>query len=119
MSSILTTRSGVILIGVPDYDVLVAHNDYPWRPHRASISLDGPGKEVFDLASLKRAPPGGGPMGATFSLSLDSGDGRLYLAGNDAAVDAARAAVLRRRCDQGSAPPARSTARACPRASRP
>ena len=81
-----------------DYDVLVIHNDDPWSPHRAAVTLvDTQRQNVLDLETLQRVPLTRSAGGATFSVSFEPGDGRLYLAGDDEAVDAARNAVLRRR----------------------
>ena len=93
----------VIHVGVfsgSNYDVLVIHNNDPWRSHSASVTLSDTLREnVFDLALLEPVSLTQGSQGATFSVNLKAGDGRLYLAGDDLAVDAARAGVLRRRCD--------------------
>ena len=80
-----------------DYDVLVIHNDDPWNARTATVTIDTQRENVFDLVTLERVPLTRSARGVTFGVSFDSGDGRLYLAGNDAAVDIARAQVLRRR----------------------
>ncbi len=80
-----------------DYDVLVIHNDDPWNARTAAVTIDTQRENVFDLATLERVPLTRSARGITFGVSFDSGDGRLYLAGDDAAVDAARTRVLRRR----------------------
>ena len=81
----------------PNYDVLVIHNDDPWNARSAAVTLDTEHENVFDLATLERVPLARSARGATFRVSFAPGHGRLYLAGSDAAIDAARAEVLRRR----------------------
>jgi len=80
-----------------DYDVLVIHNNDPWQARSGAVTLTTLHENVFDLATLERVPLERTPRGITFSVSFEPGDGRLYLVGSDAAVDAARAEVLRRR----------------------
>lgn len=82
-----------------DYDILVVHNDDPWRAHGASVTLGFRREVVADLATCKRVNLAEGRLGATFPVRLEPGDGRLYFAGDESALGTALAAVLRRRCE--------------------
>ena len=80
-----------------DYDVLVIHNNDPWARHSAAVTLQEPRSQLLDLDTLELVSTETTAAGKTFTVSFMAGDGRLYLAGDDGAVDAARQAVWSRR----------------------
>ncbi|MDP7017939.1 MAG: hypothetical protein QGG36_19190 [Pirellulaceae bacterium] len=80
-----------------DYDVLVVHNNDPWKHRSAAVTFETSHQNLLDLKTLETVPLVANKRGVSFSVDLRPGDGRLFLAGPAAAVDAARAAVRRRR----------------------
>ncbi|MEE3373336.1 MAG: hypothetical protein VX346_28630 [Planctomycetota bacterium] len=80
-----------------DYDVLVIHNNDPWGPRTAAVTLQEPRALLLDLATLELVSTETTAAGKTFPVSFMPGDGRLYLAGDGLAVDAARRAVWSKR----------------------
>ena len=80
-----------------DYDVLVIHNNDPWRTRRAAVTVATRHEKVLDLATLETVSLDHTAGGVTFPVSFKPGDGRLYLVGDNAAVDAARRQVRRKR----------------------
>lgn len=83
--------------GGVDYDVLVVHNDGPWSRQRAAVTVATQRKNILDLVTLKKVPLQSSPSGLTFTVRFEPGDGRLYLVGGEAAVEAARAQVQQQR----------------------
>jgi len=82
-----------------DYDVLVVHNNDPWQRRRAAVTLSNQRDILLDLLTLEQVPLKTNPQGRTFPVDFQPGDGRLYLAGDRAAVERARNSVLRRRAE--------------------
>ena len=80
-----------------DYDVLVVHNNDPWSTRRGAVTLQRPRPKLLDLNTLELVVTEDTSAGKTFPVSFPPGDGRLYLAGDAPAVDAARRSVWRRR----------------------
>ena len=79
------------------HDVLVVHNNDPWRSRWAAVTLRKPRDQVLDLHTLELVPLERTATGATFRVAFQPGDGRLYLAGDQRSVKIGRAFVLRRR----------------------
>jgi hypothetical protein len=85
-----------------DFDVLVVHNDDPWRTQEARVTIKKSSREhvkhVYDLLTLKPIDVSDAEDRIAFDVSFAPGDGRLYLIGDDQAFRKASRTVLRNRC---------------------
>ena len=78
-----------------DFDILVVHNDDPWQTRSGRVTVDGRGRCVYDLRTLRQVRTRISGDRVAFTVRFEPGDGRLYLVGDQADFAGARATVQR------------------------